>query len=85
MTKRPHAGQPWENAVPPYGLCYEGNQIPLISIPAYAKKYNVPATTVRYWVHKKRIHAVYQKGRYGIADIHPRHLYVHNCYNDFGD
>lgn len=84
MPKRSHAGYPWETSVPPYGLCYEGNEIPLIGIPAYAKKYQVPPTTIYHWVAKKRIHAVYQKGRYAIADVHPRELYKNNCYYDRG-
>ncbi|WP_071453916.1 hypothetical protein [Gloeomargarita lithophora] len=82
MAKRSHAGYPYESAGAPYGLRYEGNGIPLIGIPAYAKKYNVPETTVRYWVKKKRLHAVYCKGRYGIKDVHPKLLYTYNCFTD---
>lgn len=78
--KRSHAGVPWEAAVPPYGLCYENNGIPLISVSEYCKKYGVPSKTVYFWINKKRIHGVYQSGHYGIRDIHPRYMYRKDCY-----
>ena len=75
--KRSHSP---ENSFNPYGIDFDPKTTAYLSVSAYARKYNVPRSTVYHFLRKRVLCGVYQKGKYAVADINPVLLYKNDCY-----